>query len=76
MSLTPQSLQDKLQAVNEILRLHGGRCEILGVDGETVLIRLAGGCAGCPSSTMTLYHIVEPAFREVPGIEEVHVVTD
>lgn len=75
MLLTPQSLQDKLIAVNEILRLHGGRCEILGVDGGVVVIRLAGGCAGCPSSTMTLYHIVEPAFREVPGIGEVHLVS-
>lgn len=60
------------QDINPVLALHMGRAEVLefNVETSTVVLRLLGGCAGCPSSALTLYHGIAPRLEEkFPGIQ-------
>lgn len=52
--------------INPYLALHAGSCQVQGLNPETkiVSIRLNGGCAGCPSSAMTLYNGIVPILQE------------
>lgn len=57
-----------LESVRGYIQSHGGQLEVLGVDGGTVRVRLAGSCTGCSGSAMTLKRGVETALREgFPG---------
>jgi len=65
------------QQINPGIALHGGRAEIAGIEGATVLLRLSGGCQGCGLAGVTLKKGVEVAIkRSVPEIDEVVDVTD
>jgi Fe/S biogenesis protein NfuA len=65
------------QQVNPGIALHGGRAELAGIDGSTVLLRLSGGCQGCGLAGVTLKKGVEVTIkRSVPEITEVVDVTD
>lgn len=50
--------------INNILKLHGGYCSLSKLDivNRCIYINLHGGCAGCPSSSITMFNIVEPIF--------------
>jgi NifU-like protein len=50
--------------VKPILEQDGGDCELVDVDGNTVLVKLQGHCAGCAFSSMTLIAVVEKKLRE------------
>jgi NifU-like protein len=50
--------------VKPILEQDGGDCELVDVDGDTVLVKLKGHCAGCAFSSMTLISVVEKKLRE------------
>ncbi|MFN2418747.1 MAG: NifU family protein, partial [Candidatus Limnocylindria bacterium] len=67
--LHPQALGDRVQAaldkVRPYLGSHGGSVEIVGIEDETVHIRMAGSCNGCPSSAVTLTYAIERAILEV-----------
>ena len=39
-----------------ILAMHNGGLELLDFDDGVLLIRLTGGCTGCPSSQITILH--------------------
>ena len=77
-----QTLDDRIRLVlseeiNPILSSHGGRAELVGVEGGTVSIRLAGGCLGCAMAAATLRDGVARILRgRLPGIEEVIDVSD
>jgi Fe-S cluster biogenesis protein NfuA len=62
------NLQEIQQIVDEkiapILKLHAGSCELVGLDGNVLSMRLKGGCVGCPSSTITLYQGIIPILQE------------
>lgn len=63
--------------INPMLASHGGRVELVGVEGTKVLVRLAGGCQGCASANITLRHGIEKAVREIiPEVTEVIDATD
>ena len=65
------------QQINPGIALHGGRAELAGIEGSTVLLRLSGGCQGCGLAGVTLKKGVEVAIRRsVPEITEVVDVTD
>jgi Fe/S biogenesis protein NfuA len=65
------------QQINPGIALHGGRAELAGVDGTTVMLRLGGGCQGCGLAGVTLKRGVEVAIkRSVPEVTEVVDVTD
>lgn len=67
-----EELQRGLEEVRSVLAVHGGSCDIVTLDLEgTLYLRLLGGCAGCPSSTMTLFHHIRPIFTALPYIQEV-----
>lgn len=58
--------------INPQLQLHNGGCELLDVDDGVVVLRLFGGCSGCPSSQITLFNGIVPILKErVPDIKDV-----
>ncbi len=58
--------------INPQLALHAGGCELLDVDDGIVTLRMFGGCAGCPSSAITLFNGIVPILKEhVPEVKDV-----
>lgn len=58
--------------INPQLQLHQGGCELLDVEDGVVIIRLFGGCSGCPSSQITLFNGIVPILKErIPEIKDV-----
>lgn len=58
--------------INPQLQLHQGGCELLDVDDGVVILRLFGGCSGCPSSQITLFNGIVPILKErIPEIKDV-----
>ena len=63
--------------INPAIASHGGACELVGVSGNEVSVRLLGGCQGCGMSRVTLQQGIEAAIRSsVPEIAQVVDVTD
>jgi Fe-S cluster biogenesis protein NfuA/nitrite reductase/ring-hydroxylating ferredoxin subunit len=61
-----------LDEVRPYLESHGGDVELLGIEQDSVRLRLQGSCSGCPSSTMTLKLAIENAIHKAaPEIAEV-----
>ncbi len=59
------------------VRQHGGEVAVVGVEGNSVFIRLGGGCHGCSSATVTLKQTVEMAIRrDVPQVGDIIDTTD
>ena len=57
-----------LESVRPYIQSHGGQLEVLSVQAGIVRVRLAGSCAGCSGSAMTLKRGVESALKEhYPG---------
>jgi len=50
--------------VKPLLERDGGSCELVDLDGNTVYVRLAGHCAGCAFSTLTLAEVIEKKLRQ------------
>jgi len=77
--LHPHALEDRVQAaldkVRPYLGSHGGSVEIVGITDDTVHLRMAGSCNGCPSSAVTLTYAIERAILEVAP-EIARVVAD
>jgi len=77
-SQTSASDFDKLTPVRKVLRIQeiiekeikpllekdGGSIELVDINGDEVLVKLAGRCAVCPASQVTLKHTVEDKLRE------------
>jgi NifU-like protein len=51
--------------INPILANDGGSCELVDIDGNTVLVRMMGHCSGCAFSSMTLVSVVERKIKEL-----------
>lgn len=65
------------EQINPAIAAHGGRAELVGVDGDTALLRLGGGCQGCGLAGVTVTQGIEAAIRAaVPEIARVSDVTD
>jgi Fe/S biogenesis protein NfuA len=63
--------------VNPAVAAHGGRIELVDVDGNDVYLELGGGCQGCGMARVTLRQGVERMLREaVPDLGDVMDVTD
>jgi Fe-S cluster biogenesis protein NfuA len=66
-----------LQSVRPYVESHGGRVEVLGARAGVVRVRLAGACAGCTASAITLRHGVEEALAaHLPGFVALEVEED
>ncbi len=65
------------QRINPAIAAHGGRADLVAVEGSTAYLRLGGGCAGCGLASVTLSQGIEGTLRElVPEITSVVDVTD
>jgi NifU-like protein len=67
--LTTLQKIDKIREVIEsdikpILAQDNGGCELIDVEGNTVYVKLAGHCAGCGFSNMTLVSVIEKKIKE------------
>jgi Fe/S biogenesis protein NfuA len=63
--------------INPMIAAHGGRADLVSVDGARAYLRLGGGCQGCGMATVTLSQGIEVAIKDaVPEINEVVDVTD
>lgn len=64
-----------LQKVRPQIAMDGGDVTLIGIQNGKVYVRLDGACKGCPSSTVTLKHGIERAFKiELhPDIEIINV---
>jgi Fe-S cluster biogenesis protein NfuA len=65
------------EEVNPSVAMHGGHIALVDVQGDTVFIRLEGGCQGCGMADVTLKQGVEVAIKKaVPSINAVLDSTD
>lgn len=75
--LAQEVLQVIETKVNPSIAGHGGFAQLVGVEGDTVWLKMGGGCQGCAASKMTLRQGIEVAIKEaVPSIVNVIDVTD
>lgn len=73
--LAPEAQVERaLEDIRPYIQSHGGQLEVLGVEDGVVRVRLAGSCAGCSGSAMTLKRGVEAALKEgMPGFAAMEV---
>jgi Fe/S biogenesis protein NfuA len=65
------------EEINPAIAAHGGRADLVSVDGSIAYVRLSGGCQGCGMAAVTLGQGIEVAIKEmVPEILSVVDVTD
>ena len=69
-------LEDIQNVINDdikpYLELHAGGCELIDFEDGVVVLRLTGGCSGCPSSQLTLFNGIVPILKEkIPEIKDV-----
>lgn len=65
------------EQINPSVASHGGHIALVDVQGDTVFIRLEGGCQGCGMADVTLKQGVEVAIKQaVPSINVVLDSTD
>jgi Fe/S biogenesis protein NfuA len=63
--------------INPSIASHGGRADLVSVEGARAVLRLSGGCQGCGMAAVTLREGIEKAIRQtVPDITEIVDVTD
>lgn len=56
-------------ATRSLTEFHGGGLEVVGIDGDTVLLRASGTCHGCRFTDETLRRLAAPAVqRRYPGL--------
>jgi len=54
-----EKVKAAIENISPDLQNDGGDIEYVGMNGNTVTVRLVGSCAGCPMSQMTLKNGVE-----------------
>ena len=72
--------EERMRALIETLsayieNFHGGSVDLVSFDGQTLKIRMAGACLGCPLSPVTLHGWVEGTVRQFfPDLKSVESV--
>jgi len=65
------------ERINPEVASHGGFVELIDVQGDTVYVRLGGGCQGCGMVNVTLKQGIEVILKEeIPELSQVVDVTD
>lgn len=65
------------EQVNPAIAAHGGRADLVRMDGEIAVLSLSGGCQGCGMARATLSQGIEVALKEaIPELQGVVDVTD
>ena len=66
-----------MDEINPSIASHGGRADLVGVNGSSAFLRLSGGCQGCGMASVTLSQGIEVAIKKAaPEITHVVDVTD
>ena len=61
--------------INPALMIDGGQVELVGVDDNTVKVKLKGSCAHCAMRIYTLTQFIETTIKkEVPEVKKVIAV--
>ncbi|HKX76702.1 MAG TPA: NifU family protein [Acidimicrobiia bacterium] len=75
--LADQIIQVLEESINPAIAAHGGRAELVSVDGSIAYLKLAGGCQGCGMAQVTLKQGIERILMDaIPAVTEVVDVTD
>ncbi len=75
--LADQVAQVLAEAVNPAIASHGGRAELVSVDGTVAYLKLGGGCQGCGMAQVTLKEGIERILLEsIPELTDIVDVTD
>jgi Fe/S biogenesis protein NfuA len=75
--LADQVVQVLAEAVNPAIASHGGRAELVSVDGTVAYLKLGGGCQGCGMAQVTLKQGIERILLEsIPELTDIVDVTD
>jgi Fe-S cluster biogenesis protein NfuA len=69
-------LQDAVAAtisreIRPLLRVHGGDCELIGVEDGVVRIRFLMACTACKLRPLTLLAAVRPRLLRIDGVTDV-----
>jgi Fe/S biogenesis protein NfuA len=65
------------EQVNPAIAAHGGRADLMRMDGEVAVLSLSGGCQGCGMAKATLSQGIEVALKEaIPELKGVVDLTD
>jgi Fe/S biogenesis protein NfuA len=65
------------EQVNPSIASHGGRADLVRMDGELAVLSLSGGCQGCGMASATLYQGIEVLLKDaIPELTGVVDVTD
>jgi Fe/S biogenesis protein NfuA len=65
------------EEINPGIASHGGYVSLLDLEGDTVYVKMGGGCQGCGMAGVTLKDGIETTIkREVPSITQVLDTTD
>ncbi len=68
------AVEQALESIRPYIHSHGGKVDVLGVSQGIVHLRMAGACAGCTASAITLQEGIEEALREgFPGFAGLEV---
>ena len=68
-------IEEALEEARRILMRDGGDLEFVALEGDAVVVRLKGACAGCPRAALDLKGVVEALLRRrFPAIREVRNV--
>jgi len=58
------------EATRTLTEFHGGGLAVVGIEGDTVLLRASGNCHGCRFTDETLRRLAAPAVhRSYPGLQ-------
>ncbi|WP_341720641.1 NifU family protein [Micromonospora sp. FIMYZ51] len=60
--------------IRPLLRLHGGDCELVGIDGGTVQIRFLMACSACKLRSLTLLAAVRPRLLAIDGVTDIKAI--
>ena len=61
-----------IKEARQILLRDGGDLDLVDLEGDVVVVRLKGACAGCPRAALDLKGVVEAMLRRrYPAIREV-----
>jgi Fe-S cluster biogenesis protein NfuA len=58
-----EQIKEKVETLRKMLQRDGGDCEIVKIEGKTVLMRLRGACGTCPHAMATLKGYIEESLR-------------
>jgi len=61
---TDDEAKAALEEARKILLRDGGDLDFVAIEGDTLVVRLKGACAGCPRAALDLRNVVEALVRK------------